>query len=210
MFPHSFHPEASKRVATLRADSAHFLELAKEVEGHLQELASLAAFYSRFAAAYAALGPEVARRRRYLGGVARVVQECQQRLEGLRAEEEAERGRFAASHGQYLPASLCPVIQEGPERFAVRPDVQVRSVGNLIAGCMQAHLTHITDIHTSINNQQEALARLPVVDTTGDSAAVSLGASSVPSSAVTATTAPGPGRGGGGRPRLIHDDLPTR
>lgn len=195
-------------MATLRADSAHFLRLAKEVEGHLQELASLAAFYSRFATAYAALGPEVARRRRYLGMVARAVQECQQRLEGLRAEEEAVRGRFAASHGQYLPASLCPVIQEGPERFAVRPDVQVRSGGGWrLRLWTTTCLTHHR--HPSINNQQEALARLPVVDNTGD-AAVSLEALSVPSSGVTATTAPGPGRGGGGRPPLIHDDVPTR
>lgn len=124
---HSFHPEASERVAALQADRARFLGLAAEVEGHLQELASLAAFYSHFAAAYAALGPEVGRRRAYLGKVARVAMECQQRLDALRAEEEAERAGFAAEHGRYLPASLCPVIhQEVPERFAVRPDVEVR------------------------------------------------------------------------------------
>lgn len=122
----SFHPEAADRVAGLQADRARFRGLAAEVEGHVQELASLAAFYSHFAVAYAALGPEAARRRAYLGRVARVAQEAQQRLEALRAEEEAERARFRAEHGRYLPASLCPVIQEAPERFAVRPNVEVR------------------------------------------------------------------------------------
>ena len=122
----SFHPEAADRVKTLQADRARFHALAAEVEAHLQELASLAAFYSHFARAYAALGPEAARRRTaYLARVARVAAEAQGRLDALRAEEEAERARFREEFGRYLPASLCPVIQEPAERFVVRPDAEV-------------------------------------------------------------------------------------
>ncbi len=127
--PLSFPPEAGESVASLQADRGRFQGLAAEVEGHLQELSSLAAFYSHFAAAYAALGPEAGRRRAYLGRVARVALECQQRLDALRAEEEAERARFRSAHGRYLPASLCPVIQEPPQRFAVHPDAQVQYRG---------------------------------------------------------------------------------
>lgn len=122
----SFHPEAADRVRALETDRARFHALAAQVDAHLQELASLAAFYAHFARAYAALGPEAARRRAaYLDRVARVAAEVQRRLDALRAEEEAERARFRAEYGRFLPASLCPVIQEPAERFAVRPGVEV-------------------------------------------------------------------------------------
>ena len=72
---HSFHPEASERISALKDDQERFSGLAENVHNHLQELASLAAFYSHFSAAYSHLGSEVARRRKALEKAAHVRQE---------------------------------------------------------------------------------------------------------------------------------------
>jgi hypothetical protein len=67
-----FAPEARERVAALRADQCRFKELSESVEGLIQELASLAAFYAQFAEAYGQLGSELTRRRRGLQKVEQV------------------------------------------------------------------------------------------------------------------------------------------
>lgn len=68
----SFHPEATERICALKDDQLRFSGLAENVHNHLQELASLAAFYSHFSAAYGNLGIEIVRRRKGLENAAQV------------------------------------------------------------------------------------------------------------------------------------------
>ena len=115
--------EARASVAGLEEGQARFNVLGEEVQGALGEMASLASFYSRFLKAYARLGPEVARRRRGLGEMERLVEEAEERLRRKQEEEEGERARFWEESGRYLPQSLCPLIQEPAETFVVVPRV---------------------------------------------------------------------------------------
>jgi len=116
--------EARASVGGLEGGQARFAVSGEEVQGALGEMASLASFYSSFLKAYARLGPEVARRRRGLTEIERLVEEVEERLRRKQEEEEEERGRFWEECGRYLPQSLCPLIQEPAETFVVVPRVK--------------------------------------------------------------------------------------
>ena len=109
----------------LEEDQARFASLRAEAQSSAREVESLAAFYSRFALAYAQLRPELGD-----ASAAGAPGDCRGREGGggwspVREEEEAAAGeRFWEAHGRYLPQSLCPVVREPAESFRVVPSVE--------------------------------------------------------------------------------------
>lgn len=116
--------ESHGLVEGLEEDQARLTSLRAEAQSSAREVESLAAFYSRFALAYAQLRPELERRRRVLRETAEVVKEVEAGLRSREEEEAAARERFWEAHGRYLPQSLCPVVREPAESFRVVPSVE--------------------------------------------------------------------------------------
>ncbi|KAJ2723989.1 hypothetical protein GGI07_002276 [Coemansia sp. Benny D115] len=93
--------------------------LTVQLDGCMEDLWGLMAWYRGFHSAYDGLISEVHRRRQAQKALHAVVEDMRSRLESLYMAEMSERARFVDKAGMYLPSDLCPFIQDPPVQFVV-------------------------------------------------------------------------------------------
>ncbi|KAF1793434.1 Autophagy-related protein 17 [Phytophthora cactorum] len=84
----------------------HYEGIFADVQLLFDELRSLRDFYLQFLASYQSVGTEMLRRKQHDTKV-------------LREEEIALRRTFCEEHARFLPSTLCPEIQNLPDRYTV-------------------------------------------------------------------------------------------
>ncbi|RIB04284.1 autophagy-related protein 17 [Gigaspora rosea] len=89
------------------------------VDRFLDELLNLNMWYEEFSRAYDYMIIEIDRRYKVKEQHEKLIEDYSNKLEGLYLEESKQRDLFLQNYGRYLPADLCPPIQEFPIRYEI-------------------------------------------------------------------------------------------
>ncbi|KAG2774311.1 hypothetical protein JG687_00009805 [Phytophthora cactorum] len=97
----------------------HYEGIFADVQLLFDELRSLRDFYLQFLASYQSVGTEMLRRKQHDTKVRQFIEETKAKLAQLEQEEIALRRTFCEEHARFLPSTLCPEIQNLPDRYTV-------------------------------------------------------------------------------------------
>ncbi|KAF4144831.1 Autophagy protein Apg17 [Phytophthora infestans] len=97
----------------------HYEGIFADVQLLFDELRSLRDFYRQFLASYQSVGAEILRRRQHDTKFRQFIEETKAKLAQLEQEEIALRRTFCEEHARFLPSTLCPEIQNLPDRYTV-------------------------------------------------------------------------------------------
>ncbi|KAE9006827.1 hypothetical protein PR001_g16879 [Phytophthora rubi] len=97
----------------------HYEVIFADVQLLFDELRSLRDFYLQFLASYQSVGAELHRRKQYDLKVRQFIEETKAKLAALEHEEIALRSTFCEEHARFLPSTLCPEIQNLPDKFTI-------------------------------------------------------------------------------------------
>ncbi|KAG1687974.1 hypothetical protein DVH05_004493 [Phytophthora capsici] len=97
----------------------HYEAIFADVQLLFDELQSLRDFYLQFLASYQSVGAEMFRRKQHNARVRQFIEETSAKLAELEQEEIAMRNAFCEEHARFLPSTLCPEIQNLPDKFTI-------------------------------------------------------------------------------------------
>ncbi|CAH0483046.1 unnamed protein product [Peronospora belbahrii] len=101
----------------------HYELIFADVQLLFDELRSLRDFYLQFLASYQSVETELLRRKQYDLKVCQFIEETKVKLADLVQEEVTMRSAFCEEHARFLPSTLCPEIQNLPDKFVVVREV---------------------------------------------------------------------------------------
>ncbi|KAH7476226.1 hypothetical protein PRIC2_000073 [Phytophthora ramorum] len=107
----------------------HYEVVFGDVQLLFDELRSLRDFYLQFLASYQSVGAELLRRKQYDSKVRQFIEDTRTKLALLEQEEINMRSAFCEDHARFLPSTLCPEIQNLPDKCSI---VQEPNEGNAV------------------------------------------------------------------------------